>query len=110
MTKLCRTLPLLAALLFVPVAQAVAAPQHDHDHQSAAPVEKAQGGSMKMDCMQSAGMQAMAAKKKANTERIDALMAKIKSSSGEAKVAAMADVIAVLLEERAAMGEACGKK
>ena len=110
MTNFARTLPLLAALVLIPGVPATAAPQHDHDHQAAAPAEKAQGSSMKMDCMQSAGMQAMAAKKKANTERIDALMAKVKSSTGEAKVAAMADVIAVLLEERAAMGEACGKK
>ena len=52
-------------------------------------------------------MDEMAAKKKANTERIAALMAQVKSSTGDAKVAAMADVINVLLEERAAMGEHC---
>ena len=55
-------------------------------------------------------MDEMAAKKKANTERIAALMAQVKSSTGEAKVAAMADVINVLLEERAAMGEHCATK
>ena len=65
--------------------------------------EHAAGG-MKMG----AGMMdEMAAKKKANTERIAALMAQVKSSTGDVKVAAMADVINVLLEERAAMGEHC---
>ena len=70
---------------------------------AAGPTGAAAGG-MKMG----AGMMdEMAAKKKANTERIAALMAQVKSSTGEAKVAAMADVINVLLEERAAMGEHC---
>ena len=49
----------------------------------------------------------MAAKKKANTERITSLMARVKAESGDARVAAMADVIGILLEERAAMGEHC---
>ena len=61
-------------------------------------------GEMKMDPKM---MEEMAAKKKANTERITALMAEVKSATGEAKVAAMADVIAVLLEERTAMQEHC---
>ena len=39
--------------------------------------------------------------------RITSLMAQVKSASGDAKVTAMADVIAVLLEERAAMQEHC---
>ena len=59
---------------------------------------------MKMDATM---MDEMAAKKKANTDRITALMAQVKSATGDAKVAAMADVIAVLLEERAAMREHC---
>jgi hypothetical protein len=49
----------------------------------------------------------MMQKNKANTERLNALMARVKSSSGDAKVAAMADVIAVLLEERTAMQDHC---
>ena len=61
-------------------------------------------GEMKMDATM---MAEMAAKKKANTDRITSLMAQVKSASGDAKVAALADVVAVLLEERAAMGEHC---
>ena len=61
-------------------------------------------GEMKMDGKM---MEQMAAKKKANTERITVLMAQVKSATGDAKVAAMADVIAVLLEERTAMQEHC---
>ena len=61
-------------------------------------------GEMKMDPKM---MEEMAAKKKANTERIAALMTTVKSASGDAKVAAMADVIGVLLEERSAMQEHC---
>ena len=65
---------------------------------------------MKMDQMKMGDMKMMedmAAKKKANTERINALMATVTSAKGETKVAAMADVISVLLEERAAMQEHC---
>jgi hypothetical protein len=61
-------------------------------------------GEMKMDPKM---MEEMAARKKANTERITAMMAQVRSTSGEAKVAAMADVIGVLLEERTAMQEHC---
>ena len=100
---------LVATLLFVPASTAFAqADQHDHA-QSAA-----QKGGMKMDQMKmgemkmdAAMMEEMAAKKKANTERINALMATVKSATGETKVAAMADVIAVLLQERTAMQEHC---
>jgi hypothetical protein len=49
----------------------------------------------------------MMEKKKANTERLNALMAQVNSSSGDAKVTAMANVIAVLLEERTAMLDHC---
>ena len=49
----------------------------------------------------------MAAKKKANTDRINALMARMNASRGDEKAAAMADVIAILVEERAAMQEHC---
>lgn len=98
----------LLALVFVPESSALAqAVQHDHEQQ-------VQKDSMKMDGMKMGDMkmnpkmmEEMAAKKKANTARITSLMAQVKSSTGDAKVAAMADVIAVLLEERAAMGEHC---
>lgn len=99
---------LVAMFVFVPAAPALAqAAQHDHEQQ-------AQKGGMKMDQMKMGDMkmdakmmEEMAAKKKANTERINALMTTVKSATGEAKVAAMADVIGVLLEERTAMQEHC---
>ena len=99
---------LVAMLVCVPASPALAqAAQHDHEQQ-------AQKGGMKMDQMKMGEMkmdakmmEEMAATKKANTERITALMATVKSATGEARVAAMADVMAVLLEERAAMQEHC---
>jgi hypothetical protein len=99
---------LVAMLVCVPASPALAqAAQHDHEQQ-------AQKGGMKMDGMKMDGMkmdpkmmEEMTAKKKANTERITALMAQVRSTSGDAKVAAMADVIGVLLEERTAMQEHC---
>jgi len=100
-TSMC--VVLAAMLVFVSPLSAIAqAAQHDHEQQ-------AQKGGMKMSEMKMDArmMDEMAAKKKANTVRITSLMAQVKSSTGEAKVAAMADVIAVLLEERAAMGEHC---
>ena len=99
---------LVAMLAFVPASPAlVQAAQHDHEQQ-------AQKGGMKMDGMKMGEMkmdpkmmEEMAAKKKANTERITALMTQVKSTSGDAKVAAMADVIGLLVEERTAMQEHC---
>ena len=96
---------LLTMVVCVPDSPALAraAAQHDHEQQ-------AQTGGMKMDGMKMDPkmMEEMAAKKKANTERITALMTQVKNASGDAKVAAMAEVIGVLLEERTAMQEHCG--
>ena len=95
---------LVALLVFVPASTALAqAGQHDHEQQAA------QKSRMKMDGMKMDHkmMGEMAAKKKANTERLTTLMAQVKGSTGEAKVAAMADVIGVLFEERTAMQEHC---
>ena len=114
--SLVRTIvPLAGAFAFVflvAAGQGVAqGQQHDHEqHVAAAAAEPAHAEGMKMECMQGSKMADMAAKKKANTERINGLMAKVNSSSGEAKAAAMADVIAMLLEERAAMDAHCEKK
>lgn len=84
-------------------ASAVVAQTTPHDHG-----QQAQASDVKMGEMKMGGkMDEMAAKKKANTERLTALMAQVKSSTGDAKVAAMADVIAVLIDERAAMSEHC---
>ena len=94
---------LVGMVVFVPASPALAqADQHDHEQQ-------AQKGGMKMGEMKMDPkmMEEVAAKQKANTERITALMARVKSASGDAKVAAMADVIGVLLEERTAMQEHC---
>jgi hypothetical protein len=99
---------LAAILVLSPTSSALAqAAQHDHEQQ-------AQKGGMKMDGLKMGEMKMdpkmmdeMAAKKKANTARIAALMAQVKTSTGEARVTAMADVVAVLLEERAVMQEHC---
>ena len=97
----------VAMLVTLPASSVFAqAAQHDHGQQAQAQDQK-QGmkmGEMKMDAKM---MAEMAAKKKANTDRITSLMAQVKSASGDAKVAALADVVAVLLEERTAMSEHC---
>ena len=96
---------ILAAMLVIVPASSVFAQAAQHDHgQQAQPEAGMTMGDMKMGARM---MDEMAAKKKANTDRIASLMAQVKSATGDAKVAAMADVIAVLLEERAAMGEHC---
>jgi uncharacterized protein involved in copper resistance len=108
----------VAMLLFVPASPALAqATPHDHAQQAQKAGTKTDQmkmgemkmGEMKMGEMKMDGtmMDEMAKKKKANAERITALMATVKSATGEAKVAAMADVVAVLIEERAAMQEHC---
>ena len=98
----------LAAMLVTMPASSVFAQAAQHDHGQQVQAQDQKGG-MKMGEMKMDGkmMAEMAAKKKANTDRIALLMAQVKSASGDAKVAAMADVIAILLEERAAMGEHC---
>ena len=94
---------LVATLVLLPTSSALAqAPQHGHQQQ--AQKGNMMMGEMKMDPKM---MDEMAAKKKANNARIASLMAQVQSSSGDAKVAAMADVIVVLVEERAAMQEHC---
>jgi hypothetical protein len=98
----------VAMLIALPVTSVSAqTPQHDH-------AQQAQKGGMKMDQMNMGDMkmdaktmEEMAAKKKANTARIADLMAKVESATGDAKVAAMAEVMGVLVEERAAMQEHC---
>jgi hypothetical protein len=104
-----RVLAVVVALsVFVPAAAIAQANQHDHAQQAAqkggTKMDQMKMGDMKMDAKM---MEEMAAKNKANTARLNALMATVKSSTGEAKVAAMADVMAVLLEERTAMQEHC---
>lgn len=90
-----RVLALLITILVLAPASSVLAQAAQHDHQQQA----AQKGGMKMDGMKM--------DHQANTERVATLMAQVKSSTGDAKVAAMADLIGVLVEERAAMQEHC---
>lgn len=76
--------------------------QHDHSA-----VEQ----QMKMKQMkgrtQMPSMDEMAARKKANSERVAALMAKLDTARGEDKMAVMADVLGILVEEREAMQKHC---
>jgi mannitol-specific phosphotransferase system IIBC component len=107
--SLARVLAILVAMLiFVPASSALAqANQHDHQQQAQTggkKMDQMKMGEMKMD---HGMMEQMAAKQQANTERINALMVQVKNGTGDAKVAAMADVLAVLLEERGAMHEHC---
>jgi hypothetical protein len=111
-----RKLSLVSVLAFfigVPVvissSAALAAPQEHQHEQQAAQAGGAKMGEMKMGQMKMAGMQMgdMMEKRKANTERLNALMAQVNNSTGDAKVTAMANVIAVLLEERTAMQDHC---
>lgn len=98
----------LVGLVFVPAFSALAqAPQHDHAQQVQKDSMKVGGMQMTEMKMTPRMMEEMAAKKKANTERIIVLMAKVKGASGDAKVAAMADLIGLLVDERAAMQEHC---
>lgn len=107
----CATLLAVVVMMLAglpPAAVFAQAPEHDHAKQaqkSGAKMEQMKKGDMKMGDMKM--MEEMAAKQKANTERLNALMATVKTAKGDAKVAAMADVISVLLEERTAMHEHC---
>ena len=97
----------VVAMLILTSASSVFAQASQHDHGQEAVTAQNDGmkmGEMKMDGQM---MAEMAAKKKANTERITSLMAQVNSSAGDTKVAAMVDVIAILLEERTAMSEHC---
>ena len=108
MKLITQTCLIIAVALFVGLSvapRAVLAQGAGHDHAAQA----AKPGGMQMDGMKMdrSMMEQMAAKKKANTERINTLMATVRSTTGDAKAAAMADVVSVLLEERAAMQEHC---
>ena len=103
MKKLSLSIAVIFALLVLPPGAVFAqSPQHDHEQQ-------AQQGGMKMGEMKmdATMMDEMAAKKRANTDRITALMTQVKNSTGDAKVSAMAEIIGALLEERTAMREHC---
>jgi hypothetical protein len=96
---------MLAILGSVPTA---GEPQHQHG--TPAPAQQTgqmKPGQMNMPQMDAAHMQQMAAKKNANTERLNTLMTQLEDTTGEKKVAVMSDIIGILVEERAAMAEQC---
>jgi len=98
----------LALLVSGPaIAGAPQQDQHNHEAQAQQSDQKKMGQMKIGDMKMQANMEEMAAKKKANTERIAALMARIQTAGGNEKVAAMGDVIAILVDERAAMQEHC---
>jgi len=81
--------------------------QHAHAAPAAQKADQMKPGHMNMPQMDGAHMQQMAERKKANTERLNTLMAQLKDTTGEKKMAVMSDVIGILVEERAAMAEQC---
>ena len=90
--------------MLVSIPAVAAAPQQDqHNHQ--APAQ--QGGQPAMGQMKMDQMKMGQMKMQGNTERLNALMARVRSTTGDERTSAMADVIAILLEERAAMQEHC---
>jgi hypothetical protein len=107
---LSHAIALLAGLAVLVSSPPVAGapPQDPHDH-GAQTQQGGQPGTKMGDMKMHQAMQEMMAKRKANTERIDALMARIRTASGDEKVAAMADVIAILVDERAAMETHCAE-
>ena len=108
LSQIIRTLTLVAVFgLMVAPRGAIAQTAGHEEHNNQAQAQ--QGHPMKRGHMpmQGMSMDEMAAKKKANTERIAALMAQVKTATGDAKIAAMAEVIAVMADERVAMQEHC---
>ena len=84
----------LAAVLIVPVL-AQQSGSATHDHQSAAPAEQ-HGMMMMMD-------QRMMAEMKTSDERIQQLVERMKTTTGEQKVAAMADLLEQLATNQTTM-------
>ncbi|HEY0283941.1 MAG TPA: hypothetical protein VGC23_01015 [Vicinamibacterales bacterium] len=105
----CMLSSVFAVALFGLVLSPSVLSAQDAGHDHAAQVQVAPQGGMKTGEMKMDGrmMEQMAAKKKANTERFTVLMAQVESATGAARVTALADVVAVLLEERTAMQEHC---
>jgi hypothetical protein len=87
-----------AVLLVLSLTPGVALAQAEHQHETEGKMEHMK----KMEEMKSE----MAARK-ANTERLSALTTQLKDSRGDAKVNAMADIITLLVAERAAMQDHC---
>ena len=109
MSDLSRIFSTVALIAFV---SAVAPPaiaraqrglsQHDHAAVHQQMNMKQMKGEMRMPSMDE-----LAARKKANSEKIAALMAKLADARGEDRMAVMAEVLGILVEERAAMQQHC---
>jgi len=99
---------LAAIALSTPGVAQTPAHQHDAQAQGEPKAEQKMGqmGDQKMAEMKKMMAEKMAAKDAA-ADRLAALMTKMKEATGDAKVAAMADVIAALVDQRAAMEEHC---
>ena len=95
---------LAAAVVIAPAfAQSTAAPTHDHgqaapaahDHEQAAPAEKK--GMMGHD------HQMMTAEMKATDKRLQDLVSRMKTATGDQQIAAMADLLTQLVAEQTKM-------
>lgn len=111
MSSVSRLFHTLAVIAFVSSAASPAiaraqgeSSQHDHPAVQQQMKMKQMKGDVRMPSMDE-----MAARKKANTERIAALMTKIKDARGDDRTAAMAEVLGILVEERAAMQQHCAE-
>lgn len=91
-----------AALLVLSLAPTLALAQTEHQPETRGKMEQ------KMEHMkQMEEMKSEMTAQKANTERLSALMTQMKNSRGDAKVNAMAEIITLLVDERAAMQQHC---
>jgi hypothetical protein len=105
-----RTLALLAAIGFAsaPTVALAQTESSQHDHAAAQQQDQMKMKQMKGQ-MKMPSMEELAARKKVNTERIVALMAQVKKARGDERTAAMAELIGILVEERAAMQQHCAE-
>lgn len=106
LSRVFRTLALitLASGAAAPtIARAQGEPSR-HDH---AAVEQQMKMKQMKGQMQKPSMDELAARNKANTERLAALMAKLKDARDDDRMTVMAEVLGILVEERAAMQQHC---
>lgn len=113
MSKALRTVALIATLGVAasPSVLPAQAGQHQHGQPAAQQSDQARMKQMPMREMKmpSMKMEETAARRKANTERITKLMAQVETGQGDERIAAMAEVIGILVDERAAMLEHCAE-
>jgi hypothetical protein len=112
MSNLSRAFRTLALIGVVNVAAAttIARAQAEPPQPDRAAVQQHQVKMKQMKAqMKMPSMDELAAMKKANSDRIAALMAKVKGAQGDDRMAALAEVIGILVEERAAMQQHCAE-